>query len=85
MYSSTLSLTLALDGGGWLPTRPGRFTPENFTRYPFYKRVRGFQVTVWKGAQNFAPNGIRSPDPSARSDSLYRLSYRGPHISHTHL
>jgi len=27
MYSSTLSLILALDGGGWSTPRPGRFTP----------------------------------------------------------
>ena len=26
-YSSTLSLTLALDGVGWSTPRPGRFTP----------------------------------------------------------
>jgi len=26
-YSSTLSLTLALDGGGWTMPRPGHFTP----------------------------------------------------------
>jgi hypothetical protein len=31
-YSSTLSLTWALDGGGWLTPRPGRFTPEKETR-----------------------------------------------------
>jgi hypothetical protein len=30
-YSSTLSLTSALDGGGWLLTRRGRFTPGNET------------------------------------------------------
>jgi hypothetical protein len=28
MYSSTLSLTSALDGGGWSTPRPGRFTPR---------------------------------------------------------
>ena len=28
MYSSTLSLTLALDGGGWSMSHPGRFTPR---------------------------------------------------------
>jgi hypothetical protein len=28
MYSSTRSLTSALDGGEWLTSRPGRFTPE---------------------------------------------------------
>ena len=33
-YSSTLSLTLALDGSGWLTPRPGRFTPGKETRYP---------------------------------------------------
>jgi hypothetical protein len=27
MYSSTLSLTSALDGGRWSTPRPGRFTP----------------------------------------------------------
>ena len=33
---------------------------------------------VWTGAENFAPTGIRSPYRQARSQSLYRLSYRGP-------
>jgi len=28
--------------------------------------------------ENLAPTGIRSPDPPARSESLYRLSYPGP-------
>jgi hypothetical protein len=28
-YSSTLSLTSELDGGGWLTQYPGRFTPGN--------------------------------------------------------
>ena len=31
---------------------------------------------VWSGAENLAPTGIRSPDSPARSQSLYRLSYR---------
>ena len=30
--------------------------------------------SVWR-AENLAPTGIRSPDPPARSKSLYRLSY----------
>ena len=30
---------------------------------------------VWTGAENLAPTGIQSPDRSARSQSLYRLSY----------
>jgi hypothetical protein len=32
-YSSTLSLTSALDGGGWSTLHPGRFTP-GYERYP---------------------------------------------------
>jgi len=30
---------------------------------------------VWKGAENLAPIGIRSPERPGRSQSLYRLSY----------
>ena len=33
---------------------------------------------VWIGAENLAPTGIRSPELTARSESLYRLSYLGP-------
>ena len=33
---------------------------------------------VWTGAENLVSTGIRSPDRAARSQSLYRLSYRGP-------
>jgi hypothetical protein len=42
-YSSTLSLTLALDEGRWSTPRPGRFTPEKETRYPLYRRLGGPQ------------------------------------------
>jgi hypothetical protein len=30
---------------------------------------------VWKGEENLAPTGIRSPDRPVRSQSLYRMSY----------
>jgi hypothetical protein len=43
MYISTLSLTLALDRGGWSTTRPGRFTPGKETRYPMYRKLGGPQ------------------------------------------
>ena len=32
---------------------------------------------VWTVAENLAPIQIRSPDRQVRSESLYRLSYRG--------
>ena len=35
--------------------------------------------TVWIGAENLAPTGIRFPAPPARSESLYQLSYPSPY------
>ena len=43
MYSSTISLTSALEGGGWLTPRPGRFIPVKQTRYPLYRWLGGPQ------------------------------------------
>ena len=40
-YSSTVSLTLKLDGGGWSAPRPGSFTTGKVTRYPLYRRLGG--------------------------------------------
>jgi hypothetical protein len=34
----------------------------------------------WKGGENVAHTGVRSPDRPARSESLYRLSYSDPYI-----
>ena len=48
-------------GGEWLAIRSGRTLPPG---------------SVWTGAENLVPTGIRSPDRPARSQSLYRLSYR---------
>ena len=33
---------------------------------------------AWTGAENSPLTGIRSPDRTARSESLYRLRYPGP-------
>jgi len=35
--------------------------------------------TAWMGAENIALTGSRSLDLSARSESLYRHRYPGPH------
>ena len=42
-YNSTLSLTSALDGGGSLTPRPGKFTSGKETRYPLCRRLGGPQ------------------------------------------
>ena len=47
------------------PERPGTHLQE----------AGWYPGPVWTGAENLAPTGFRSPDLSARSESLYRLSY----------
>jgi hypothetical protein len=42
-YSSTLSLTSALDGGRWSTPRPSRFTPAKENQYPLYRSLGGPQ------------------------------------------
>jgi hypothetical protein len=42
---------------------------------PIVQEAEWAPGSVWTGAENLAPTGIRSPDRSLRSQSLYRLSY----------
>ena len=78
MYSSTLPSALALDGGGWSVPHPGRFTPRK-DLVPIVQKAGWAPGLVWTGAENFASSGIRFLDRPARSESLYQLSYPGPH------
>ena len=80
MYSSTLSLTSVLDGGGWPTPRPGRITSGK-DPVPISQEAGWAPGPVWTGAETLAPIGIRSPDRPARSESLYRLCYPGPHTN----
>ena len=82
-YSYTLSLTSTLDGSGCSTPRPRRFNPGK-AREPMVCGAGWAPEPVWTGAENFAPpTGIRSPDRPARSESLYRLSYRGSELRQT--
>ena len=45
---------------------------------PHVKEAGWAPGLVRTGAENLAPNGIRSLDSPVRSKSLYRLSYPGP-------
>jgi len=73
-YSSTLSLTSALDAVGVQRHAPTALHPAK-TWYPLYRWLGGPTGPVWTGAEKSRPpTGIRSPDRLARSESLYRLS-----------
>jgi hypothetical protein len=66
--------TSGLGRGGWSAPRLGRFTPGK-DPVPIVQEAGGAPGVVWTCAKNLASTGIRSPDRSARSQSLYRLSY----------
>jgi len=70
-YSPTISLTSGLDGGGWSTPSPGHFTPGK-DPVPLVWEVGWATGPVWKGVDNLAHAGIRSPDRPARNESLYR-------------
>ena len=59
---------------------PAALPPER-DPVPIVQEVGWDPGPVWKGGKNLAPTGIRSPDSPPRSESLYRLSYRGPWIN----
>jgi len=76
IYSSTLSLTSALDADGWSTSRPGRFNPRKGPA-PIEWEAEWAPGPVGMGVKNLSPIGIRSP---ARSELLYRLRYPCPHF-----
>ena len=60
-YSSTLSLTLALDGSRWSTPRPGRFTPGK-DPVPIVQKAGWAPGPDRTGAKILALTGIRFPD-----------------------
>ena len=56
-YSSTLSLTSALDGFGWSTPHPGRLTPGK-DLVLIVQEAGWASELVWTGAENLAPTGI---------------------------
>jgi hypothetical protein len=77
-YSSSLSLTSALEGVGGQRHAPAALPPRK-TRYPLYRRLGGPQGLSGWARKISSPNGIRSPDRPTRSELLYRLSYLCPY------
>jgi hypothetical protein len=66
-YSSTHSWTLALDGGEWSASRPGRFTPRE--RAPGTHCIGG-----WVGPRDVLDTVVRRKIPSPRPQSNPRTS-----------
>jgi hypothetical protein len=62
MYSSTHSLTSALDGGEWLASLPGRFTPRE--RAPGTHWIGG-----WVGPRAVLDAVVKRKIPSPRRES----------------
>ena len=54
-----------------------RHAPAALPPVPIVQEAGWAPGPVWTDAENFVPTGIRSPDRSARSESLYRLRYPG--------
>ena len=69
-------MTIALEGVRGPRHAPALFTPEK-DQVPIVQEAGWAPGSVWTGAENLAPTGIRSPDRPACSQSLYRLSYPG--------
>jgi hypothetical protein len=69
-----LILNLGARRGGWSAPRPCRFTPGK-DLVSIVQEAGWAPGPVWKCAKKLAPTGIRFPDRSACSQSLYRLSY----------
>jgi len=61
-------------GVGVKPHAPAASTPGE-EPLPIAQEAGWAPGPVWTGVESFAPTGIRSPDRSARSQSLYRLRY----------
>ena len=78
-YSYTLSLTSALHADGCSTPRLVLLPPGK-SRYPLHRRLGGPQDRSEQMRIISPRTGIRLPDPPARSETLYRLSYPDPQM-----
>jgi hypothetical protein len=75
MYSSTLSLTLTLDGGGVFKTMPWLLYPLQRDLVAIVQEAGWAPGLVGMGAQILTSTGIRSPDHPACREFLYWLCF----------
>jgi hypothetical protein len=91
-YSSTVSLTSALDEGGWsTPRHAPAALPPGKTRYPLYRRLGGPQMRKVSSPPGFHPGTVQ-PIASRYTDwafpvlvntitELKNITYTGTHFS----
>jgi hypothetical protein len=75
-------MTTALEGGEGVSVTPRPLFTPGKDPVPIVQEAGWVPGAVWRGAENLAPTGIRSSDRAARSQSLYRLSYKA-HSNHS--
>ena len=68
-------MTAALEGVEWSAARPGRTLPPGKDPLPIVQEAGWAPGPVWTGEKS-RPHRNSIPDRPARSQSLYRLSYR---------
>jgi len=68
-------MTAALEGGEWSAARPSRTLPPGKDPVPIVQEAGWAPGPVWTGGKS-RPHADSNPDRPARSQSLYRLSYR---------
>jgi len=68
-------MTAALEGSEWSVARPGRTFPPRKDPVPILQEAGLAPGPVWTGGKS-RPHRDSIPDPPARSQWPYRLSYR---------
>ena len=68
-------MTASLEGGEWSAARPGRTLPPGKDPVPILQKSGWAPGPIWTGGKS-RPHRDSIPDRPARSQSLYRLSYR---------
>jgi hypothetical protein len=78
MYRSTLTLTLALDVGGWSMPHPGISTPGRDPE-PVVQDIGWAPGPIWTGVGNLVPTGIRprTVQPVASPNTDYAIPAMG--------
>jgi hypothetical protein len=72
-------MTTALEGCEWSAAHRGRPLHPGKNPVPIVEEAGWAPGPVWTGAENLAPNGIRSPDRPARSSVAIPTELPGPH------